>query len=127
MTGALASDRVAGIAFVPRTGRVRRAARQDLTRLSEDRGIFMPVDAANYCRPAGVTEGTLSGPFPLDGAPKRQMGKDTCPDRTGAPCRSEGCAADLTGNPSRGARAKAQAPAFRSSPDPDQRLTECRT
>ena len=94
---------MAAIRFLTRTGHTCTDWRQEFILLSDVLGVSMLVDAIANRRPSGASEGTVLGPFHVEGAPEREMGADICLDAKGEPMLVRGRVTDPSGAPIEGA------------------------
>ena len=93
---------MAAIRFLTRTGHACTDWRQEFILLSDVLGVSMLVDAIANRKPLGASEGTVLGPFHVEGAPEMEMGADICLDGKGEPMLVRGRVTDPSGAPLEG-------------------------
>jgi hydroxyquinol 1,2-dioxygenase len=92
-----------GIAFLTDTGQMCTGARQEFILLSDTLGVSMLVDAINHDHQGAVTEGTVLGPFYVEGPPEAALGSDISGDLPGKPMHVSGSVTAADGSPLAGA------------------------
>lgn len=92
------------IQFLTRTGHTCDDWRQEFILLSDVLGVSMLVDAIANRKPSGASEGTVLGPFHIEGAPELEMGANICLDDKGEPMYLHGRILDTAGKPITGAK-----------------------
>lgn len=92
-----------GIGFLTECGRICSERRQEFALLSDTLGLSMLVTALNQRKPDGCTEATGSGPFHVEGAPRRDNGDDIGNGAKGEPFFVRGRVRAQDGTPVAGA------------------------
>jgi len=95
---------LAGIRFLTAAGQKCDERRQEFILISDVLGLSMLVDAINHGHAAGATEGTVLGPFHVEGAREIANGDDLAAGWPGEPAVVSGTVKDLDGRPIPGAR-----------------------
>ncbi len=93
----------AAVDFLTKTGQICDDRRQEFILLSDTLGVSMLVDAIQHKKPAGATEGTVLGPFYVQGARTAAMWTDLGEGVVGVPAYLSGRVVDLGGRPIGGA------------------------
>jgi len=87
------------IDFLTAAGHITTDRRQEFVLLSDVLGASMQTINVNHGNTAGATEGTVVGPFFVEGSPEIPIGGDMAAGAPGQPCWVEGTVTDTDGNP----------------------------
>ena len=89
----------AAIAFLTRAGQLTDDRRQEFVLLSDVLGLSMLTVAINAPASPAATEGTVFGPFFVEGAPEMPLGGDLAQGAIGTPCYVSGHVRSVDGGP----------------------------
>ncbi len=92
------------IDFLTRAGHITDERRQEFILLSDVLGASMQTIIVNDDPTGRVTEGTVVGPFFVEGSPRIELGDDIANGAPGEPCWVEGFVRDPSGRRVAGAR-----------------------